>query len=64
MCCVFVLKDEEEKKRPKDLEKIAFTLSSGPNKHKTREVLKNRSKSFVGKTKDENNNWNHHPAQK
>jgi len=46
------LKDEEEKKRPKDLEKIAFTLSSGPNKHKTREVLKNRSP--CRKTKDEN----------
>jgi hypothetical protein len=62
VCCVFVLKDEEEKKRPKDLEKIAFTLSSGPNKHMTREVLKNRSPCRkCKKMKDENNNWNHHP---
>ena len=46
----------KRKRKDQKIEKIAFTLSSGPNKHKTREVLKNRSKSFVGKTKDENNN--------
>ena len=58
MCCVFVLKDEEEKKRPKDRKDRFHPLIRSKQAQDKRGFEK--SKSFVVKRKTKTN-WRIHP---